>query len=124
MALFKFEDNSKYIMALMQNRKFLFGQYMASDIKRRAISITPNKYGNLHTQIYVKGYGETTSITWRMPYAAYQERGMRADGTHVVRNYTTPGTGPHFAQQSVHETLTEFGDLWKRTQIAIPAKRT
>lgn len=26
-------------------------------------------------------------------YAAYQERGSRADGTRVVRNYSTPGTG-------------------------------
>ena len=25
-------------------------------------------------------------------YASYQYRGERADGTHVVRNYTTPGT--------------------------------
>lgn len=26
-------------------------------------------------------------------YAAYQERGYRRDGSRVVRNYTTPGTG-------------------------------
>ena len=26
-------------------------------------------------------------------YAAYQERGMRFDGSHVVKKYSTPGTG-------------------------------
>ena len=30
------------------------------------------------------------SITYQSPYAHYQYKGMREDGTHVVRNYTTP----------------------------------
>ena len=30
------------------------------------------------------------SITYESSYAEYQYRGMREDGTHVVRNYTTP----------------------------------
>lgn len=33
-------------------------------------------------------------------YAAYQERGMRADGSHVVRQYTTPGTGAHYLRDA------------------------
>ena len=35
-----------------------------------------------------------------VPYAAYQERGMRRDGSHVVRHYTTPGTGAHFLRNA------------------------
>lgn len=30
------------------------------------------------------------------PYAAYQERGMWPDGTHVIKNHTTPGTQTHY----------------------------
>lgn len=30
------------------------------------------------------------SITYQSPYAHYQYKGMREDGTHVVKNYTTP----------------------------------
>jgi hypothetical protein len=33
-------------------------------------------------------------------YAAYQERGMRKDGSHKVRHYTTPGTGAHFLRNA------------------------
>ena len=33
------------------------------------------------------------ALTWSNVYAAYQWFGVRADGTHVVRRYTTPGTG-------------------------------
>lgn len=32
-------------------------------------------------------------LVWSNAYAGYQWYGMRIDGTHVVENYTTPGTG-------------------------------
>lgn len=35
-------------------------------------------------------------IVYEMPYARYQYYGMRQDGSHVVKNYTTPGTGPYW----------------------------
>lgn len=34
-------------------------------------------------------------------YAAYQERGMRADGTRVVRNYSTGGTGRGWFRRAI-----------------------
>lgn len=46
-----------------------------------------------------------------VPYAAYQERGMRADGSHKVRHYTTPGTGKHF--------LRNAGDAISRQGIEV-----
>ena len=33
---------------------------------------------------------EPDSITYESEYAEYQYKGMRKDGTHVVKNYTTP----------------------------------
>lgn len=45
-------------------------------------------------------------IEWDVPYAQYQERGMRADGTHVVKHYTTPGTGKKFAENAVKKVFT------------------
>lgn len=35
-----------------------------------------------------------------VPYAGYQERGMRRDGSRKVRHYTTPGTGKHFLKNA------------------------
>lgn len=32
-------------------------------------------------------------LVWDNVYAGYQWYGVRADGTHVVKNYTTQGTG-------------------------------
>lgn len=34
-------------------------------------------------------------------YSAYQERGMRRDGTHVIRNHTTAGTGPGWFRRAI-----------------------
>ena len=33
---------------------------------------------------------QSDNITYQSPYAHYQYKGMREDGTHVVKNYTTP----------------------------------
>ena len=35
-------------------------------------------------------------ITYDTAYARYQYYGQRADGSHVVRNYSTPGTGKYW----------------------------
>jgi len=43
------------------------------------------KMGRLHHRVV---YGETAAED----YAAYQHRGMRQDGSRIVRNYTTAGT--------------------------------
>ena len=46
----------------------------------------PRETGNLRRVVEV----DTNKITYQSPYAHYQYKGMREDGTHVVRNYTTP----------------------------------
>lgn len=42
-------------------------------------------------------------------YALYQWFGVRADGTHAVKNYTTSGTG----KQWVEKAKTQYGDRWR-----------
>ena len=46
----------------------------------------PKRDENLRTIVRI----ESDSITYQSEYAEYQYKGMRKDGTHVVRNYTTP----------------------------------
>lgn len=41
----------------------------------------------------VDGESGRVYIVWDTVYALYQWFGVRADGTHRVRHYTTPGTG-------------------------------
>ena len=75
---------------------------MMEDIKQIADKTTPYKTGMLRGSVSKTLLSPTHGrMVWNMPYAAYQERGMRADGSHIVQNYTTPGTGKEFAQQAI-----------------------
>lgn len=48
-------------------------------------------------------------LVWDTVYALYQWFGIRADGSHPVHNYTTPGTGKLW----VEEARKQYGDRWK-----------
>ena len=75
----------------------------------------PMDEGNLRTIVDVK----SDSITYESPYAKYQYHGKRADGTHVVKNYTTPGTGTYWDKRM---TSAEIQDVVKEVQNYIGGK--
>jgi len=48
---------------------------------------------------------EENYIVYSQLYARYQYYGIREDGTHKVKNYTTPGTGPYWDRRMVSVDL-------------------
>lgn len=70
----------------------------------------PMDKGDLRT---IVDLSNPTQIVYEMPYARYQYYGERADGTHVVKNYTTPGTGPYWDKRMVS---VEIQDIVKEVQ--------
>lgn len=48
--------------------------------------------GNLRKIVQI----DVDKIIYLQPYAGYQYYGQRRDGTHKVKNYSTPGTGPYW----------------------------
>ena len=75
----------------------------------------PKDEGNLRTIVDI----QSNTITYEMPYAKYQYYGMREDGTHVVKNYTTPGTGPYWDKRMVS---AEMQDVVNEVQNYIGGK--
>ena len=75
----------------------------------------PKDEGNLRTIVDI----ENDSITYEMPYAKYQYYGMREDGSHVVKNYTTPGTGTYWDKRMVS---AEMQDVVKEVQDYVGGK--
>lgn len=65
------------------------------------------RMGRLHRRIQ---YGENGAEG----YASYQHRGMRKDGTHVVRRYTTSGTNKKFLEDSGKVIAPKSGQYFKR----------
>lgn len=70
---------------------------MARDILMVANISVPFKTGELQKSGDIERSAQMSYKVWfREEYAAFQERGSRADGSHYVRKYTTPGTGRAF----------------------------
>lgn len=57
----------------------------------------PMDNGDLRTNVDI----QTNSITYESDYAEYQYYGERQDGSHKVKNYTTPGTGPYWDKRMI-----------------------
>lgn len=75
----------------------------------------PMDTGALRTNIYET----SSSITYESPYATYQYYGERNDGTHVVRNYTTPNTGSYWDRRMVS---AEINDVVKEVENKMRGK--
>lgn len=75
----------------------------------------PMDNGDLRTIVDI----QANSITYEMPYAKYQYYGIREDGTHEVKNYTTPGTGTYWDRRMVS---AEINDLVEEVQDYIGGK--
>lgn len=58
----------------------------------------------------VKGENGMFYLVYDAVYALYQWYGVRADGTHKVHKYTTPGTG----KQWVEAARAQYGDRWQK----------
>ena len=69
----------------------------------------PMDKGNLRGEIDI----QSNYIEYEMPYARYQYYGVREDGTHEVKNYTTPGTGTYWDKRMVS---AEMNDLVEEVQ--------
>ena len=109
------QHNEEYIRQLTTQRISLANRLIIEDIHRTSLHNTPMLSSQLRRNVTKTVVPETYTgtIIWRQCYAAYQERGMRADGSHVVKNYTTPGTGKDFAKNAVKETLKQVEKFYK-----------
>ena len=96
-------DNSNRIKIDNARGISLAIRFALDDIDRRAFPKTPKKQGELRKNIKKSVTGNRGRIKWQSAYAQYQERGRRRDGTHIVRNYTSGGTGKRFAETAVEQ---------------------
>lgn len=112
-------SNKAELVAMMSNRAIYANWLWAHDVKRDSLRQTPLKSHQLRASIKLSSQGTTQRIKWDQPYAQYQERGMRHDGTHVVRHYTTAGTGPGFAKNAIKRSLKKMPSYYAQAAQAI-----
>lgn len=90
-------------------------RYMTDGVVERAESKTPKRKNRLRKDILKQVLGLHAQIRWQKKYAAPQEAGV-ANG-RPIRNYTTPGTGPHFAENAVKDVVKNAGEYFRKAGI-------
>lgn len=106
---FTVKNNSDEIISKTKVRSSIFMRQMCDTVVDLSTPKTPKDKGNLRQDIIKRVVGTKGQIEWGKNYAQYQERGKRADGTRQIKNYTTPGTGPHFAENAIKEAVKKTG---------------
>jgi hypothetical protein len=78
-------------------------RFFANTCYRHMDKYVPRDIGNLRTNVNI----QPDKIIYESPYARYQYYGIREDGTHQVKNYTTPGTGTYWDKRMVSAEMQE-----------------
>ena len=111
----KIEHRENNIITALKFKVAIANRLIIEDVHRTSLHNTPMLSSQLRRNVSKTVVPETYTgtIIWKVPYASYQERGMRADGSHIVKHYTTPGTGKDFAKNAVKGTLSHVKDFYK-----------
>lgn len=115
--MYSYKDNTQPIFGTTQQKASIFLRIIAEHIVDTSRPGTPKERGNLRQDVLKTVNGLKGKIEWRKVYAEYQERGARKDGSHRVKNYSTPGTGPHFAENAVKQGAGSAVNFMKQANL-------
>lgn len=125
-----FENNTPGNTALLIRAETQLPAEYLKHYKANVVNLTPKKRGGLRRSIITRQLANRAEISWRAPYAVQQNQGyhtvlskrvVNIDGSFVTlhpgryyyHNYTTPGTGPHFANIAFQKTNNEMPAVMK-----------
>ena len=101
-----FENNAASNKLLIKQAETAIPQEFVRLFKKNVVSLTPKKTGALRRSIITQAVGSRAQIGWRSAYAKIQNQ--PEDYGVVYRNYTTEGTGPHFAEKAFRATRDQL----------------
>lgn len=106
----KITDNTKNVERNITTRSNVFLRMFADDVERVSEPRTPKRLGFLRRSTIKQVLGLHGSIVWNKKYAAKQE-------TTQFKNYTTPGTGPHYAEDAVRSVLKRTLEIARKAKL-------
>lgn len=111
----KITDNTPQVSISTERGISLAIRYMLDGIDQIANPRTPKDTNRLRSDITKQVLGKKGTITWHKKYAQAQEAGIIHGSP--VRNYTTPGTGPHFAENAVRQVVEDSGTYFRKAGL-------
>lgn len=116
----QFLDNTDRVKNAIEDAIGLSIRWSLEDIYAEATPKTPMNKGDLRTRVLRTMESNSKGvIAWNSNYAGVQEQGYRRSTNGIVhfRNYTTPGTGPHYAENAIKKIVDRFPEYLERTKI-------
>lgn len=104
---YKLTDNTRNVENQLKLKGSIFLRTVADEIVKTSTPNTPKDKGNLRRDILKQVLGLRGKITWGKHYAVFQE-------TKKYQNYTTPGTGPKYAENAVKSVSRRTGAIVRR----------
>lgn len=101
------KDNVPALIIKTKQEATAFLRIAGDELIKISTPKTPRRDNDLRSRVLKGVIGLSARVVWKMPYAAAQEAGqrtVRSSGKVVrFRNYTTPGTGAHFAEDAAKQ---------------------
>jgi hypothetical protein len=95
----KYTSTTAQVDKQISIKSSIFLRTFADAVVAESTPNTPKEKGNLRNDVIRQVLGLKGKVVWGKNYAGIQE-------TKQFKNYTTPGTGPHFARNAV-ENVTK-----------------
>ena len=110
---YKVTSNRRQNESEANNKASLAIRFMLDAIDKTAESSTPKKHSNLRADKVKVVQGKTGYIAWSKKYALYQEK----KAVTFDSKYTTPGTGPHFAENAARRVAKDSDIYFKKAGL-------
>jgi len=107
---YRIEDNTKIVENNIDQKASIFLRVVAENIINISTPKTPKDTGRLRMDVIKQVLGLNGKVVWGKRYAGIQE-------TKQFRNYTTPGTGPHYAENAVIKVVELTSKIAKQAGL-------
>ena len=106
----KITDNTHNVENMITQKGNIFLRLFAEDVVKISEPNTPKKVGNLRRDVLKEVLGLAGKIKWVKEYVGYQEKKQ-------FKHYTTPGTGPHFAENAIDSAISKQDATMRRAGL-------
>jgi hypothetical protein len=106
----KYTDNTKKFTADVKAKIPIALRLILDAVDEKASPHTPKDLGDLKKNKLKQVLGMHATIVWKQQYAAIQEEKQ-------FSNYTTAGTGPHYAENAVKEVVAHSAQYFKKAGL-------
>lgn len=101
---------SKGLAAKIKNASATGRKALAEQILTDSNQYVPKQEGILRNSPadHIEDDGEKAYVVWDTPYAAYQYYGCWPDGSHQIKNHTTPNTTTKWVQKAYQKNKQKW----------------